>query len=1719
MQLKKAGLLLFMFSLIFAGILTARAQELIQTEKKTTIETTNSQQSEEEQNAIALEENESVPNQSNNENEIVKQEQLQNKVMSNTLQTTDPSCFNYRVYPGYSEILNYYGSLDKCPNDLVVIPSQFEGVNLTKITNFGGTSFTVNSVVIPETVETIERGAFLKIGLKSVTIQGAKLKYIGRSAFSQNQLTDVTIPNSVSFIEESAFSNNKLRQIKIPTSVKEIKPSVFANNLIETITFHNNLETIEENAFYKNKISTLVFPENLKSIKNSAFADNPLKIIKINSKLVFLSEFAFSSWETGNTLKRITFPSDSSFGVILKSPGLKIADNFAIFAPLDNYFIKQSFRDYTLIDINNPFDFNISPEGNSSNWFPKTTTVNVTVKTKERSNLKQIRYIWSNQSNKPNDNAGWTTINNINAEQKNLAIPISHEGSKYLHLHVIDEYDLDKHYVYQYNADLTNPTVTFSPNGNGKWENTISKNVQVTVNDAGGSGVNPSSLQFYWSTQENDDLKNAKWEPFDNGQSLTLDKEGTWYLYIKAQDNAGNETIAKSNPFKIDHTEPKINVKMKKMKNGIEEETYNDNDWTNQDVKIEVSASDDYSELSSLYVTNSKGDRINVINQQPYVEIIQEPGIHNITIEAADKAGNIKTENLTIKISKNSLSINPILTSGGKTYKSGDWTKNDVTVQLQEESSDGLKITKKYFIAEDNKWYSFNESSATLSKEGNYHVTFQVEDEAGNIQQFQANIRIDKTAPQVTFTKNGDNQWSKTASTTVNVSDNGEIDTKEFVWTNSSQEPQTGWDEFHNIQELFTLNNKNGEWYLHIRVKDKAGNEKTYKTNAFYLDNIKPEITFEPEKTGIWTKRVKIHVTDSASKVNPNTLKYAWSQNDNAENLNWSKFENNKTIPNPESDGEWYLYIEASDNAGNQASTISEKYIFDTTAPTVKFNPNGNTMWSKTANTDITVSDNISGVDEVHYAWVQSVNDLKEDSWKEYNGEIEELRDKNGIWYLYVRLKDHAGNSATIPSKKFYLDNTLPVVNVSMKQGENGEEPYDGKWTNKSVWVNAQVTDEPSQNAKLTVKLIKPDGQEVTEEVSAYHQKFENSGIYKLYITAADEAGNNKPLDPITIQIDNISPELELNGNEEMTVSFGEPFIEPGYKVLDNLDENIQQHVEIQGTVDTSKVGTYTITYIATDHAGNTTTKQRTVKVIDDKPPVIKLNGDSTIKIGIGTAFKDPGAKAKDNVDGDISDKIVITNEVNVNKVGTYYVRYNITDTAGNKAQEVIRKVIVFDHKPPVIKLKGSNVIKIKLGSAYKEQGATAEDNLDGNISKNIKITNKVNINKIGTYKVHYTVLDKAGNKTETFRTVHVTPFINAENVTISNNYGKDDVITFKNLQKNWVYRIYSDKGLTKKIKQFTPTKSSTTIKIKQIGRQKGTLYITVTKPGLLEGFPTAVKFKTEQLPQVKYGNVTVINNIGKKDTLKIKGLIKGAHYNIYKDSKLKQSIASFTATGTKKELHVPLNDKKGKLYIVASKSGYISSRVTAVPYKAQPTVAITGKNVKVTNGQERDTITLTGLKKGSKYVIYKDAKKKKVITSFTATNNTKTITVKQLGKREGKIYITVQAPGYLTSDTTEVPFVAERTPAFPSRNVIVKNNKTRDSITLFGLEKGTTYTVYKDKQLKKELANYTASKYVTTVTFSIDQLGKSAEKLYITAKAPGLRTSKITIVKYSGEK
>jgi hypothetical protein len=169
------------------------------------------------------------------------------------------------------------------------------------------------------------------------------------------------------------------------------------------------------------------------------------------------------------------------------------------------------------------------------------------------------------------------------------------------------------------------------------------------------------------------------------------------------------------------------------------------------------------------------------------------------------------------------------------------------------------------------------------------------------------------------------------------------------------------------------------------------------------------------------------------------------------------------------------------------------------------------------------------------------------------------------------------------------------------------------------------------------------------------------------------------------------------------------------------------------------------------------------VRMVDLTAPVITLLGDNPVTLEVGTPYVEPGYTATDGVDGDISANVVVTGSVDHTVLGIYVLSYNVSDSAGNRAQQKLRTIMVVDTTPPGITLLGDNPMTLELGTPYIEPRYVATDNYDGDITANVVVTGSVDHNIVGTYTLYYDVSDSSGNPaqqvTRVVEVVETAPF------------------------------------------------------------------------------------------------------------------------------------------------------------------------------------------------------------------------------------------------------------------------------------------------------------------------------------------------------------------------
>jgi hypothetical protein len=223
----------------------------------------------------------------------------------------------------------------------------------------------------------------------------------------------------------------------------------------------------------------------------------------------------------------------------------------------------------------------------------------------------------------------------------------------------------------------------------------------------------------------------------------------------------------------------------------------------------------------------------------------------------------------------------------------------------------------------------------------------------------------------------------------------------------------------------------------------------------------------------------------------------------------------------------------------------------------------------------------------------------------------------------------------------------------------------------KSLMVTQSSTQNPS-----TVKSVGGRLAEIRAELSAV-QKALLAIVGVAAISSLSDDGYS----------DVVPPVITVNGSNPATVELGSSYSDAGATAMDANHGTTS--VSTSGTVDTGTVGSYTITYTATDKDGNSATASRTVNVVDTTAPVVTLIGDNPMTVQLGATYNDAGATATD-LSGAV--EVVTSGTVDTDKVGEYTLTYTATDASGN-AGTATRTVKISDTINPVFSSSSTFVV------------------------------------------------------------------------------------------------------------------------------------------------------------------------------------------------------------------------------------------------------------------------------------------------------------------------------------------------------------------------------------------------------------------------------------------
>ena len=492
--------------------------------------------------------------------------------------------------------------------------------------------------------------------------------------------------------------------------------------------------------------------------------------------------------------------------------------------------------------------------------------------------------------------------------------------------------------------------------------------------------------------------------------------------------------------------------------------------------------------------------------------------------------------------------------------------------------------------------------------------------------------------------------------------------------------------------------------------------------------------------------------------------------------------------------GEYELKITVEDSKGNKAEKTVKVIVQqkDDSVPVIKSKDELN----------VTVGDKISIAD-----LDLAVTD-KEDGDLTDKAEVDLSKvdtSKAGIYQITIKVKDSFGNETT------------KTVRVTVN--EKGETPEENEAPTITADDLTLYTGDEFSKDMLNIKATDKEDGDLTDKVEISGKvDTSKAGTYKLTLTVKDSKGAKAEKKvTVTVKQKVVKPEVNeapVITAKDITLNVGDKFnlADLQIKATDREDGDLTDKVAVEGNVNTTKAGVYTITITVQDSKGAVTTKKVTVtvkekEVVNTKPTISADN----VTITEGDSFDKSmlNIKANDAEDGDLTDKVEISGKVNAMKAGTYTLTLTVKDSKGATATTKVTitvKAKEAKNEAPVIT---ANDVTIKCGEKLSNTmfNAKANDTEDGDITKDLTIdTSKVNTNKVGTYNVYLAVKDSKGAKAE--KTVKVTvkstnPTLKADNVTITEGDTLKDTafnIVARDCEGNGInYRIDKSKVNTSK--------------------------------------------------------------------------------------------------------------------------------------------------------------------------------------------------------------------------------------------------------------------------------------------------------------------------------
>ncbi len=534
------------------------------------------------------------------------------------------------------------------------------------------------------------------------------------------------------------------------------------------------------------------------------------------------------------------------------------------------------------------------------------------------------------------------------------------------------------------------------------------------------------------------------------GVTIKNMEDGIWYFHVLIEDKAGNVSP------EVSHFAVKIDTVAAPPE--VQSPTHPDYEkwYSNNAPSFQWQPPQDMSGIDGYYYyvdempNTLPTEKTGVFTEGTLVKLSPtEDGIKYFHVVTKDKAGNVGTKAAHYRVNIDTQALPPIISSRTHPDEKSWYNSKKVEIHLAK-SHDLSGIEGFYYLVDqradtqphenDCVYKTSSDIEIPEKQDSTWYIHVRSKDMAGNVSKdtatFRFNIDTQALPPHISSSTHPDpHKWYNNKKAQFNIAkpeDMSGIEGFYYIIDNTEKTVPELTATWTDKDAIFSGDLKDGEWYLHVVSKDRAGNVGAMSSHyRFNIDTIaKPPKIFS-----------KTH-PDQEAWYNNAIPELHWDTSEDLSGIEGYYFildEKHNTVPSKETgewttsnqvtlpllrDGIWYFHIVSKDNAGNTGWEAAHFRIkIDTVVEQPKISssthPDENVWYNMPlVKLGWTVPQDLSKIKNFYYLFTKEKHlkitpDISSSTDKR---EVEFNIEKEGVYYFHIVAEDNAGNMGEEPS-------------------------------------------------------------------------------------------------------------------------------------------------------------------------------------------------------------------------------------------------------------------------------------------------------------------------------------------------------------------------------------------------------------------------------------------------------------------------------------------------------------------------------------------------------------------------------------------------------------------------------------------------------------------------------------------------------------------------------